>query len=72
MIQAFATSDIGKARQLNEDSYFASKPEDEIQLFIVAVALDVVRSPAPVCALLLEIVAFSIIRLCSGMLKVDS
>ena len=36
MIQAFATSDIGKARQLNEDSYFASKPEDEIQLFIVA------------------------------------
>ena len=36
MIQAFATTDIGKARQLNEDSYFASKPEDEIQLFIVA------------------------------------
>ena len=36
MIQAFATSDIGKARQINEDSYFASKPDDEIQLFIVA------------------------------------
>ena len=36
MIQAFATSDIGKARQLNEDSYFASKPDDEIKLFIVA------------------------------------
>ena len=36
MIQAFATSDIGKARQINEDSYFASKPDDEVQLFIVA------------------------------------
>ena len=35
MIQAFATSDIGKARQINEDSYFASKPDDEIKLFIV-------------------------------------
>ena len=36
MIQAFATSDIGKARQINEDSYFASRPDDEVQLFIVA------------------------------------
>ena len=36
MIQAFATSDVGKARQLNEDSYFASKPDDEVKLFIVA------------------------------------
>ena len=36
MMQAFATSDIGKSRHINEDSYFASKPDDSIKLFIVA------------------------------------
>ncbi len=36
MMQAFATSDIGKSRHINEDSYFASKPDDPIKLFIVA------------------------------------
>ena len=36
MIQAFATSDIGKVRPLNEDSFFISQPEDEVKLFIVA------------------------------------
>ena len=36
MMQAFATSDIGKSRHINEDSYFASKPDNPIKLFIVA------------------------------------
>lgn len=36
MIEAFATSDVGKARQINEDSYYISKPEDNINIFIVA------------------------------------
>lgn len=35
-MEAFATSDIGRARQINEDSYYISKPDDEIKLFIVA------------------------------------
>lgn len=35
-MEAFATSDIGMARQINEDSYYISKPDDEIKLFIVA------------------------------------
>lgn len=36
MIEAFATSDVGKARQINEDSFYLSKPEDTIKIFIVA------------------------------------
>lgn len=35
-MEAFGASDIGKNRQLNEDSYYISKPEDEVQVFIVA------------------------------------
>lgn len=35
-MEAFGASDIGKNRQLNEDSYYISTPQDEIQLFIVA------------------------------------
>ena len=35
-MEAFATSDVGKARQINEDYFYISKPEDEIKLFIVA------------------------------------
>lgn len=35
-MEAFGASDIGKNRQLNEDSYYLSKPEDQIHLFIVA------------------------------------
>lgn len=35
-MEAFGASDIGKNRQLNEDSYYISKPQDEVQLFIVA------------------------------------
>ena len=36
MIQAFATSDVGKAREINEDYFYISYPDDEIQLFILA------------------------------------
>ncbi len=36
MIQAFATSDVGKARELNEDYFYISYPDDAIQLFILA------------------------------------
>lgn len=35
-MEAFGASDIGKNRQLNEDSYYVSKPEDEVHIFIVA------------------------------------
>lgn len=35
-MEAFVASDIGKNRQINEDYYYASKPEDAIQLYIVA------------------------------------
>lgn len=36
MAKAFATSDVGKARELNEDYFFISYPDDPIQLFILA------------------------------------
>lgn len=36
MIQAFATSDVGKAREINEDYFYVSYPDDEIHLFILA------------------------------------
>ncbi len=36
MPTAYATSDKGRARELNEDYYFISKPDDEVQLFILA------------------------------------
>ena len=35
-MRAFAKSDIGKLREMNQDSFYISNPEDEIQLFIVA------------------------------------
>lgn len=35
-MEAFVASDIGKNRQLNEDYYYASGPDEKIQLFIVA------------------------------------
>ena len=35
-MKAFAASNIGKMRQINEDSFFASNPDDKIQLYIVA------------------------------------
>lgn len=36
MSKAFATSDVGKARETNEDYFYISYPDDEIQLFILA------------------------------------
>ncbi len=36
MIQAYAKSDIGKVREMNQDYFYISQPLDEIQLFIVA------------------------------------
>jgi protein phosphatase len=35
-MRAFATSDVGKAREINEDYFYVSYPDDEIQLFILA------------------------------------
>lgn len=35
-MRAFARSDIGKVREMNQDSFFISNPTDEVQLFIVA------------------------------------
>ncbi len=35
-MRAFAKSDIGKLRDMNQDSFYISNPEDKIQLFIVA------------------------------------
>lgn len=35
-MRVFAKTDVGKARERNEDFYYIAKPEDPIQLFIVA------------------------------------
>ena len=35
-MRAFGKSDIGRVREMNQDSYFISSPEDKLQLFIVA------------------------------------
>ena len=35
-MRAFAKTDIGKLRDMNQDSFYISSPEDKIQLFIVA------------------------------------
>ena len=35
-MRAFAKSDIGKLRDMNQDSFYISTPEDKLQLFIVA------------------------------------
>ena len=36
MIKAYAKSDVGKVRELNEDSFYISDSLDEIQLYILA------------------------------------
>lgn len=36
MAKAFATSDVGKAREINEDYFYISYPDDKVQLFILA------------------------------------
>ena len=35
-MEVFVTSDIGKTRQINEDFYYASNPNDPVKLYIVA------------------------------------
>ena len=35
-MRAFGKSDIGRVREMNQDSFFISSPEDKLQLFIVA------------------------------------
>ena len=35
-MRAFAKTDIGKARDMNQDYYYISKPEDKISIFILA------------------------------------
>ena len=35
-MRAFGKSDIGKARDMNQDSFFISSPQDKVQVFIVA------------------------------------
>lgn len=35
-MRAFARTDIGKLRDMNQDSFYISSPEEKIQLFIVA------------------------------------
>ena len=35
-MRAFGKSDIGKVREMNQDSYYVSSPGDDIQMFIVA------------------------------------
>lgn len=35
-MRVFAKSDIGKAREMNQDGYYASQPSEEVGLYIVA------------------------------------
>lgn len=35
-MEAFASTDVGRVREMNQDSYYISAPEDECKLFIVA------------------------------------
>ncbi len=35
-MKIFARTDIGKAREMNQDSYFISTPNDDVKLFILA------------------------------------
>ena len=34
-MKAFAKSDVGKLRDINEDYYYISQEDDEIQVFIL-------------------------------------
>ena len=35
-MKVFAKSDIGKAREINQDYYYISQEEDKLKLFILA------------------------------------
>ena len=36
MIKAYAKTDIGKVREINQDFYYVSKPIDDLQLYMLA------------------------------------
>lgn len=36
VLRVLAKTDIGKARDINQDSFYASEEDDEIQLFVLA------------------------------------
>jgi len=36
MIQAYAKSDVGKVREMNQDYFYISEPLDDVQLYIIA------------------------------------
>ena len=36
MIKAYAKSDVGKVREINQDFYYISEPLDEVQLYMLA------------------------------------
>ena len=36
MIKAYAKSDIGKVREINQDDYYISESIDEVQLYMLA------------------------------------
>ena len=36
MVQAFATSDVGKVREINEDYFSISYPNESVQVFLLA------------------------------------
>ena len=35
-MKVFAKSDIGRAREMNQDAFYASQPSDTVGLYIVA------------------------------------
>ena len=39
MIKAYAKSDVGKVREMNQDYYYISNSLDEVQLYILADAM---------------------------------
>ena len=35
-MKVFAKSDVGRAREMNQDAYYASQPSDTVGLYIIA------------------------------------
>lgn len=35
-MRSFAKTDVGKAREMNQDYYYISTPEDKLQIYILA------------------------------------